>query len=302
MSVEATTRPRETFLPFREIALVVAGVVFLYYPLAGYLIEKWDSLPEFSHGYLIPLISAYLVWRHKDELARAPRAPSIAGVWIAGASLALLLLANLGAVKTVACYSLITLLVGIVLAIWGKHVLRLVLFPILFLVFMVPVFTFILTPITFGMKIVAAKLSMGIVSMMGVPAYRDGAVIFLPSGAVEVADACSGIRSLFALLALGAVYAYMFPGKTWERVLLFLAGIPIAIIANWVRVTFLILVAYKLGINASTPGAGLFVDGKPHWGTIIHDVSGFSVFIVAFIFLLTLGRFLQWRRHASTPG
>ena len=302
MGVEAPARVQEAPLPFLELALVVAGIALLYYPLAGYLVEKWESQPEFSHGYLIPAISIYLVWRRKADIARVPRNPSTLGVWIAGASLALLLVANLGAIKTVACYSLITLLIGVVLATWGAGMLRLVLFPIVFLVFAVPVFTFVMTPVTFAMKLIAAKLSVGAVSALGIPIYRDGAILVLPSGALEVADACSGIRSLFALLALGAVYAYLFVGSAWERVTLFLAGIPIAVFANSVRVSFLTLVAYTLGIDASTPGDSLFVDGRPHWGTIIHDASGFAVFLIAFVLLLSIGRFLQWRRRARTSG
>ena len=302
MGVEASVRTREGYLPLYEVALVAAGIAFLYYPLVGYLVEKWENQPEFSHGYLIPVISVYLAWRRRDEIARAALRPATLGVWIAAASLALLLVANLGAVKTVACYSLITLLIGVVLAIWGGGVLRLVLFPIVFLVFAIPVFTFVMTPVTFAMKLVAAKLSVAAVAAVGVPVYRDGAILFLPNGALEVADACSGIRSLFALLALGAVYATLFHGKAWERVTLFLAGIPIAMLANFARVTLLTLVAYAFGIDASTPGKSLFVDGKPHWGTVIHEASGFAVFIVAFLLLLSIGRFLQWLKRERTPG
>jgi len=302
MGVEAGVRSRETSLPLYEILAVLAGMAFLYYPLAGYLLDKWASLPEFSHGYLIPIISAYLVWRRKDQIAAAPRNPSAVGLWITGASLLLLLLANLGAVKTVACYSFLALLIGVVLAIFGKHVLRLVLFPIVFLTFMIPVFTFVMTPVTFTMKLLAARMATATVAAFGVPILRDGAVIHLPEATLEVADACSGIRSLFALLALGAVYAYLFQGRTWQRLSLFLVGIPIAMVANYGRVTFLTLVAYKFGIDASTPGPGLFVNGRPHWGTVIHEASGFSVFIIAFMLLLGIGRFLQWRNHARTPG
>ncbi len=302
MSVESSSRVRALRLPPPEIALVALGVAFLYYPLAVYLSEKWQNLPEFSHGYLIPLISLYLIWRRREAIAAAPRAPSALGVLIAGASLVLLLAANLGAIKTVACYSLITLLMGIVLAVWGKHVLKLVLFPLVFMVFMIPIFTFILTPITFSMKIIAAKLATGTVKALGVSVYREGAVLYLPNAVVEVADACSGIRSLFALLALGAVYAYIFEGKTWERLSLFLVGIPIAIAANYVRVTFLTLVAYQFGVDASLPGEGWFTGGRVDPGTIVHDVSGFSVFVIAFTLLFSVGRFLEWRRPASTAG
>jgi exosortase len=302
MSVEAEVKERTAMLPGLEVLLVGAGIIFLYYPLAGYLLDKWAGLPEFSHGYLIPIISGYLVWRRKDEIAAAPKAPSIAGVWITAMSLLLLLIANLGAVKTVACYSLLALLVGVVLAIWGKHVLHHVLFPIVFLAFMIPIFTFIMTPITFAMKLLAARMATSTVSAMGVPVLRDGAIIHLPNATLEVADACSGIRSLFALLALGAVYAYLFHGRTWERVSLFLLGIPIAMVANYARVSFLTLVAYGFGINASAPGPSLFVDGRPHWGTVIHDASGFGVFIVAFMLLLGIGRFLGWCRRKETRG
>ncbi len=289
-------------MPPAELLLIAAGVLFLYFPLVGYLVEKWDSLPEFSHGYLIPIISLFLVWRRREQIAAAPKEPSSAGVWIAAGSLVLLLLANLGAVKTLACYSLITLIIGIVLAVWGRHVLRLVLFPIAFLVFMIPIFTFILTPITFTMKIIAARMATSTVAALGVSIYRDGAILYLPNGVLEVADACSGIRSLFALLALGAVYAYLFWGKTWERVSLFLIGIPIAIAANYVRVTFLTLVAYKFGVDATLPGEGWYTRGEIDSSALIHDLSGFSVFVVAFTLLFSIGRFLEWRRHEKTAG
>jgi exosortase len=293
---------RGGYLPTPELALVVAGTLFLYYPLAGYLVEKWENLPEFSHGYLIPVISIYLIWRRWDLLVAAPKAPSAAGIWIAAASLGLLLLANLGAVRTVACYSLIALLIGIVLALWGKQVLNLVLFPIVFLLFMIPLFTFIMTPVTFAMKILAARMAAATVTAMGVTIFRDGALLILPNGTLEVADACSGIRSLFALLALGAVYAYLFEGKMWQRVGLFLAGVPIAVAANYVRVTFLTVVAYYFGVDATMPGGGWWKDGVPDTGTIVHDVSGFSVFVVAFVLLFTIGRFLEWRNHENTAG
>ncbi|MFQ5457482.1 MAG: exosortase/archaeosortase family protein, partial [Myxococcota bacterium] len=223
-------------------------------------------------------------------------------IWIAGGSLFLLLFANLGAIKTVACYSLITLLIGIVLAVWGTRVLRLVLFPIVFLVFMIPVFTFILTPITFGMRILAAKMAAGSLSAIGLTLYRDGAILYLPNGAIEVADACSGIRSLFALLALGAVYAYLFRGKVWERTGLFLVGIPISVLANYVRVMFLTSVAYEFGVDATLPGESWYHGGTVDTSAVIHDLSGFSVFIVAFTLLFSIGRFLEWRRHERTAG
>lgn len=289
-------------MPAAEVLLIAAGVLFLYFPFAGYLVEKWDSLPEFSHGYLIPIISLFLVWKRKEQIIAAPKAPSAAGVWIAAGSLTLLLLANLGAVKTVACYSLITLIIGIVLAVWGRHVLKLVLFPIVFLVFMIPIFTFILTPVTFTMKIIAARMTTSTVAAFGISIYRDGAVLYLPNVVLEVADACSGIRSLFALLALGAVYAYLFVGKAWERISLFLVGIPIAIAANFVRVTFLTLVAYKFGVDATLPGEGWYVNGEIDSSALIHDLSGFSVFVVAFTLLFSIGRFLEWRRREKTAG
>ncbi len=289
-------------LPIAELLLIAAGVLFLYYPLAGYLVEKWERLPEFSHGYMIPAISIYLVWRRKDSIAAAPRKPSAAGIWLAGVSLLLLLLANLGAVKTVACYSLITLIAGIVLALYGGQVLRLVLFPIAFLLFMIPVFTFIMTPVTFAMRVVAARMATSTIAAMGVSIYRDGALIYLPNGVIEVADACSGIRSLFALLALGAVYAYLYQGKTWERISLFLAGIPIAVAANYVRVTFLTLMSYRFGVDATLPSDSWLENGGPDWSAIIHDMSGFSVFVVAFMLLFGIGRVLEWRRHKNTAG
>jgi exosortase len=302
MSVEGGWRVRPAYLPSLEIALTVAGVLFLYYPLFVFLTEKWDNVPEFSHGYLIPLISVYLVWRRRHEIAEAPKTPSVTGLWIAVASLAVFFIANLGAVKTVACQSLIVLLIGIVLAIWGQRVLRLVIFPIVFLAFMIPVFAFIMTPITFGMKIIAARLATGTMGVLGIPIFRDGAVLYLPNGVLEVADACSGIRSLFALLALGALYAYLFQGKVWERVGLFLLGIPIAIAANYVRVSFLTLVAYKFGIDATVRGEGWIANGGLDSSSILHDLSGFSVFVVAFTLLFSIGRFLGWRRHKSTAG
>jgi exosortase len=199
-------------------------------------------------------------------------------------SLAMLLLGIFGAELFLSRSSLVFLIAGLVIFFEGWARLRVVLFPLLFLLLMVPIPAIVFSQITFPLQILASKLAASTLPLCGVPVLREGNIINLPAMPLEVAQACSGIRSLMALLTLAIVYGYFLESRPSIRVLLALASVPIAVAANALRIV----------------GTGLIVQ---YWDPekaegFFHLFSGWLVFLVSFLLLLALHRLMQFSFRA----
>lgn len=266
-------------------ALVLIGLLgWLYAPVLSRLTQQWWNDPNFSHGFFVPLFSLFVLWQDRSRLAAVPHQPSMWGLPVIVISLCTLLLGVLGAEVFLARTSLIFLAAGITIFLLGWKMLRAVLFPLAFLILMVPIPSIIFNQVTFPLQIFASKLAAWALPIFGVPVLREGNIINLPAMPLEVADACSGIRSLLSLTTLTIMYGYLLEKRVLVRVLLALASIPIAVAANGFRII----------------GTGLLVQ---YWDPdkaqgFFHEFSGWLIFVVSLLMLFVLhqGSKLFFRR------
>ena len=261
-------------------AILLILIAWLYAPIAGRLVHQWSTDPNFSHGFFVPAFSAFVVWQDRVRLAALRRAPSTWGLPIILISVFLLLLGVYGAELFLSRISLVILIAGMVIFFLGWEMLRGALFPLLFLILMVPIPAIVFNQITFPLQILASKLAAWSLPLCGVPVLREGNVINLPAMPLEVADACSGIRSLLSLTTLAIMYGYLVEKRLALRITLALASIPIAIAANGFRIV----------------GTGLLVQ---YWDPskaegFFHEFSGWLIFVVSLLMLFALHQCLNF--------
>jgi len=200
----------------------------------------------------------------------------------------MLILGVLGSELFLSRFSLLLLTTGLVIFFLGWEFFRALLFPLAFLVLMIPIPTILFNQITFPLQILASKLSAWFLPLLGVPVLREGNIINLPAMPLEVADACSGIRSLMTLTTLTIMYGYLLESRVLIRVLLAIAAIPIAVIANGFRIV----------------GTGLLVQ---YWDPdkaqgFFHEFSGWLIFVVSLFMLFFLHRFTTAVFHRREAG
>jgi exosortase len=269
------------------VALLILGV-WLYGPVLIRLVRQWWSDPNFSHGFFVPVFSAFVVWQNRSRLRAVPPKPSIWGLPVIVISLAMLLIETFGAELFLSRVSLILLIGGSVVFFVGWEMLRAVLFPLCFLLLMIPIPAIVFSQITLPLQMLASKLAAGTLPICGVPVLREGNIINLPAMPLEVAQACSGIRSLMSLMTLAIMYGYLVESRVWVRVALAVASIPIAVAANGLRIV----------------GTGLIVQ---YWDPekaegFFHLFSGWLVFVVSLLMLFALHRsflLLQSKRERA---
>jgi exosortase A len=264
---------------FLKISIIIACLVLLYFRIVQGLVSDWVRMPDFSHGFLIPIVSLYFVYEKRKQLSALHPSSSWAGFGLLVIGILLYLLGNLATEFFTMRFSLLVILGGIILFLLGKEFFRALLFPLVFLVLMIPIPSVLMDRITFPMQLFASKVAAGSLDLIGIPVLREGNIIQLANTSLEVAEACSGIRSLISLFALSVVFAYFSQGTTWKRIVLVLSTFPIAIIANAARVTGTGILAHHYGDQVAQ---GFF-----------HGFSGWILFVVAFVCLFVLGALLS---------
>ena len=269
------TRTREQQV---AAALVLGGLLLVYWSVIRGLVDAWSTDDNYSHGFFIVPLAAYFAWERRHAFAAMPVRPSWLGLLVVAGSMMLLVGGLLGAELFLSRVSLIGAIAGSILFLFGWSRLRVVLFPIAFLLLMVPLPALIFNKIAFPLQLLASRVGEQTVSAMDIPILREGNVLILANATLEVAEACSGIRSLVSLFTLGIVFGYFVDRRPWMRAAIALSAIPVAILANAMRVA-------SAGVAAHYYGpAG--VEG------LFHDFSGFMVFIVAFVMMLGVQRLL----------
>lgn len=260
----------------RVQSAVAAGVILLlYYPVLERLVDDWINLPDFSHGFLIPLVSLYLLYDRRHRLAEIQPQGAWSGLILIGIGLSVLVMGRLSMEYFTTRVSLLIVIAGSVLLLLGKDYLKSTLFPIAYLIFMIPIPSFLMDKLTFPLQLIASTLSASALNVIGIPVLREGNILELANTSLEVAEACSGIRSMLSLLALAVIFAYFNQKSLGKRIILVLSGIPIAVIANTARVTGTGVLAHFFGEGAAQ---GFF-----------HSFSGWAMYIVAFGCLLGVG-------------
>jgi len=256
--------------------LICVLLAAVYYRVLIKLAIDWWEIPDFSHGFLVPLFAGYLVWVKRKTLVETKITPTWSGIGVVVLGLMVLLLGVYGAELFLSRVSLVIVLAGLVLCFGGGRLLQELRYALLVLLLAIPIPAIIFNQITLPLQILASQLGSALLPVFGVPVLREGNVIALPAMKLEVAEACSGIRSLVSLLTLSVIYGYFVEKSVSRRVLLALASIPIAIAANAVRIL----------------GTGLCVQ---YWDPdkamgLFHEFSGWMIFVVSFGFLLLVHR------------
>lgn len=268
------------FMQYWQVLFLAGLSLWLYGPTLLRLVSQWRNDQDFSHGFFVPLFSAFVIWQERERLARVPRRPSWTGLAVSAAGLGLLVVGQLGAELFLSRSSLLILLAGLVILFAGWNFFRAVLFPWAFLFLMIPLPTIIFNQITFPLQILASKVAAATLPFFGVPVLRQGNIIVLANQVLQVAEACSGIRSLMSLMTLAIIYGYLMEKRLWVRFFLALAAVPVAVAANSFRIiTTGLMVQYWDPDKAE----GYF-----------HTSWGWIVFVISLFMLYTLHALMRW--------
>jgi exosortase len=264
---------------WRVVALATAWL-WLYHDVMRRLVDDWRVDENYSHGFLIPLISGYAIWTQRQSLLLAKREPQfLLGGLLMLCAVALHLAGVLSGELYATRLSLVLSLCGLVLYFHGMAWLRLLAFPLGLLLLALPVPSIIFNPLAFRLQLLASDYATRAIKACGIPALREGNVIELARMKLQVVEACSGIRSLVTLATLAVVYAYFFERRWWRRVALVLAVTPLAVLANAARVAGTGVMAHHYGEQAA--------EG------FMHGFSSALVFFVAVLFLLGFAQLLN---------
>ena len=259
--------------------VLVLGIVGIYAGILQNLYLDWMNDPNYSHGLLVPIISGYFIWQERDKLGKLEVKPATSGILLIVFAL-LVLFAGVAAQEYFSKRaSLVFLLAGIILFLMGWRWLKALALPVGFLFFMIPLPYIVYDALAFPLKLFVAKFSVISLKLMGVVVWREGNIIMFPQTVLEVADACSGLRSLMSLLALGVALAVLSQDKTSRRVVLVLLTVPIAILTNMIRVIGTGFLAQYYGAAAAE---GFF-----------HEFAGMGVFVLAMVMLFVCSGVLR---------
>ena len=256
---------------------VIVFVVLLYWPTFRWLVLSWLSNPYYSHGFLVPLVSGFFVWIKRDEIKMVE--PSIVGAFILMVGASAYILGFVWDMRFLSALSLLIVLGGLSLSFLGIKATRAMIFPLCFLIFMIPLL--FINEIGFYLQSISVSCSAWILENVGLPITVASPEIHVGDTVFTIGLPCSGINTVIALMTLAAIYAYIIRGAVYKRALLFVVALPIAILANILRVTSIILVANYRGVESAM---GLF-----------HDVSSPVFFLLAFLCLVLIGRVLGCR-------
>jgi exosortase len=265
--------------PLAPAIVVLVAILLVYWPVIAGLITAWSTDDNYSHGFFIVPLAVYFAWERRDRIAQAPIVPSRLGLVVVAGSLLLLIGGLLGAELFLSRFSIVATIAGAVLFLYGWPMMRVLSFPLMFLLLMIPLPAIIFNKIAFPLQLLASHVGEQTVNAMDIPILREGNVLILANATLEVAEACSGIRSLVSLFTLGLVFGYFVDRRLWVRTVIALSAIPFAIFANGLRVASAGVAAHNYG----TAGVeGLF-----------HEFSGWVVFVLAFAMMFALQRVLH---------
>lgn len=265
---------------------IVSAVVFLFIlfllaywgPLKS-LVSEWSASDDYSYGFLIPVITLYLIWDRKRELASTPVSINWTGSLFFILFLAIGLYGILGSSPSAVRPSIPFILISVTLFCFGWQYLKKLFFPLFFLIFMIPLPTIVESTITVPLKLVSTKLGGMILHLFGISVFIQGNVIDLGVTQLQVVDACNGLRYILPLLAMGVIFAYLLEKVLWKRAILVLVTVPISVFFNGLRIGATGILTQKYGPAAAE---GFF-----------HDFSGWLVFMFAFVMLILIESLLR---------
>ena len=276
-------RHLQDFLEQRRIFLGSSGLglllVLMYWKIAAKLVTDWYQIPDYSHGFLVPFFALFLLWNKRPKLQTMTVEPTWTGLTLLVVGILTLFFGVYGAELFLSRISFVLIVSGLIWTFCGRAILREVLFPLGVLLLAIPFPEIVFNQITFPLQLLASRAASALLPLLGVPVFREGNVIQLPVMKLEVAEACSGIRSLMSLFTLAVFYGYFLERTTVRRWMMALASIPIAVCANALRIV----------------GTGLCVQ---YWDPskaegFFHEFSGWVMFVISLTCLYFLHRILR---------
>ena len=280
-STRSSLNPGSVILKF-GIPLAVAALLALIFRDGIGLMVRWWSQPEYQHGYAIPFISLYLLWIKSDRLQALGPRESWLGVALVLAGLAVGLAGEISAIYTIIQYGFLLTLYGVVLAAVGLRGSLVLWAGLAYLVFMIPLPRFIQFPLTSELQLVSSQLGAAMLRWLGVSVYLEGNIIDLGLAKLQVVEACSGLRYLFPLMSLGFLFAYLYRGPVWHKIVVFVSTIPITIFMNSFRIAMMGILMNEFSLDI---GEGF-----------LHFFEGWVIFMACIaILLFELAMFARWR-------
>lgn len=266
-------------LSVTSLVAVFAALLLLYWPFLQTLVLAWETNDDYSHGYFIPVVALYMVFSMRKELSNLQTRSNLTGMFVILAGLSLLVVAKVGSELFLQRFSLIIVLLGIVLFLLGAGYCRKLALPVLYLIFMIPLPSILWNKIAFPMQLFGSYLTEQIIYAIGIPVYREGNVLHLAETTLEVVAACSGLRSLVTMFALGGAFAFFSALSPLKKTILFFSAAPIAIFANIVRLTSTAILASRYGSEVAHG--------------FLHDFSGILIFVLGLMLLVLVNNILS---------
>ena len=256
------------------IALSVGAAILAFLPVLTHMRNTWDVVEEYSYGYFIPVITAFLIWQRSDVLRRQPFAGDLSGLALIAFALLLRWVSDASAIRMIGQYGFVIALFGIAVCTIGWRRTRIIAVPLAILLFMIPLPQFVLREVSLSLQLISSELGVWLIRLFGISVHLEGNVIDLGSYKLQVVEACNGLRYLFPLMVLGFLSAYFFQGAMWKRVLLVVVTIPLTIVINSLRI-------------------GLIGVTVEYWGRdmaegLVHDFEGYFMFLICLALLLGL--------------
>lgn len=263
---------RETSLRWALVAVLTVALAFVFWDGLVELEDLWSKKEEYSHAYLLPIISLFLVWQKSEKLRQLPLEGSWLGIPVVVTGILLGFAGSLSTIYLVVHYSILITLTGVVLTYLGRQGLMLLWAPLLLLFFAIPLPPFLYNAVSLKLQLISSELGVATIRLFGISVFLEGNVIDLGSYKLQVVEACNGLRYLFPLMSIAFIMAYFFRVSFWKRTLVFLASIPLTIIMNSIRIGII----------------GVMVE---YWGTdmaegFLHDFEGWLFFMVCMVMLM----------------
>jgi len=262
------------------LAAILLATIATYAPTFHYFWTRWMEDAQYSLAPLVPFVSGYFIWKKWPEVKTLRRSPSVWGLVIISLALMLHLVGVALDISGPSSFSLLLCLLGGCLYFHGSELVRTLAFPLAYAFFLIPVPGGILDRIGFPLQLWASGTTATLLSLMGIEVVRSGVNLSVPGYDFQVAQACSGMSSLVALVGVTAVFAYISRLPVVFKWILFILAIPIALAANVIRITTIALVGYQWGPKAAQD--------------IYHDWSSPLLFVAAILLIITISRGFEW--------
>lgn len=250
----------------------IALLTWAAYPSLLNMIQRWDNSEEYGYGYMIPVITLFLIWQRKDKLELLPFTGSWLGVLALAGGVLISLVGTLSTLHSITQYGYVIAIIGAAYALMGWAAFRIILVPLLLLFLMVPLPTFLFNNLSSQLQLISSEIGVAVIRLFGISVYLEGNVIDLGVYKLQVVEACSGLRYLFPLLALAIIASYFYQAAVWKRVVVILSSIPITVLMNSFRIGVIGVLVEFYGIEQA--------EG------FLHDFEGWIVFMACVALLI----------------